>query len=258
MKTIVFLMLLLLGHGCALKKFAIDHADNLITHQVTKRLPLKTEQEQQLDRDVDLFLNDSKPMAREILKILKELSFETPEKLEDQYSQLEKDYLRIATDFSAMISRPMARLDKDQQKAFFKKLKEDQQRVEKQQNDDEREKRFQERFNFFLGSMNSSQEKLLVEYNDYFKERSRLRLSRRKDLRESLKTIFEKETTSEEKEKLITEAFKHYQKESLTGNKNLEMIKKLIPTLSSKQIDHFKQKKKEIQELLEYFIKKIY
>lgn len=258
MKTIVFLMLLLLVHSCALKKFAIDHADSLLTHQVTKRLPLKSEQEQELAKDVDRFLNDSKPMARELLKILKELSFETPEKLEAQYSQLEKDYMRIAADFSAMVSRPMARLDKEQQKTFFKRLKEEQQRVEKQQNKDDRKKRFQERFDFFLGSMNSSQKKLLAEYKDYFEERGRLRISRRKDLKESLKAIFEKEVSLEEKETLLTEAFKKYQKESLIGNKNLEMLKKLIPTLSSEQINHFKQKQKEIQELLEYFIKKTY
>ena len=258
MKTIVLLMLLLLSHGCALKKFAIDHADNLITHQVNKRLPLNTEQEQQLDKDVDRFLNDSKPLAREILKILKEVSFEAPEKLEDQYSQLEKDYVKIAANFSAMVSRPMARLDKEQQKSFFKRLKEEQKRVEKQQNEDDRKKRFQERFKFFLGSMNSSQEKLLSEYEEYFKERSGLRISRRMDLSDKLKTIFEKEVPLEMKEELITEAFKNYQKESLTGNKNLEMLKKLIPTLSTEQKDHFKQKKKEIQGLLEYFILKTY
>lgn len=258
MKTLVFLILLLLAHGCAFKKFAIDHADNLITHQVTKRLPLKIQQEQELAKNVDHFLNDSKPIAQEILKILQQLSPEAPEKLEIQYAQLEKDYLKIAANFSSMVSRPMAKLDKEQQKLFFKKLEEEQQRIEEQQNQKEREKRFQERFDFFLGSMNSSQEKLIREYNDYFKERSSLRISRRKDLKKGLKKIFEDEMTFEDKEKLITEAFKNYQEESIAGNKNLEMINKLIPTLSSEQKDHFKQKNKEIQELLEYFIQKKY
>lgn len=255
MKVLLLLMSILLGYGCAAKKLAINNADTLITYQITRHVPLETPQKKVLTEDVVSFLNGSKPLAKDLIKVLKQIDLKDPKKVVTHYARLEKDYLKLATDFSAILAPALAGLDKEQQKDFFQQLKKENEKIKKGQKD--RDERISDRFKHFFGSINPSQEVLLREYKSYFIERSELRLQRRIQLQKSFKEIYLQEEVVE-REKLFLKAFVNYQKEGLKGNKNLEMIQALIPTLSEEQHKFFNSKKEEVEELLQYFIERSY
>lgn len=248
-------MSILLGYGCAAKKLAIDNADTLITFQITRHIPQDTAQKKELTQNVVSFLNKSKPLAKDLLKVLKQIDLKDPKKIGTNYARLEKDYIKLATDFSTILAPALAGLGQEQQKDFFKQLKNENDKIKKGQKD--RDERVADRFKHFFGSLNRPQEMLLKEYKSYFIERSELRLQRRLKLQHSFEKIYQEEALAE-REKLFLAVFVNYQEEGLKGNKNLEMIQALIPTLSEEQHKFFNSKKAEIEELLQYFIERSY
>ncbi|MCM2348393.1 MAG: hypothetical protein NDI69_00140 [Bacteriovoracaceae bacterium] len=248
-------MSLLLGYGCAAKKLAINNADTLITYQITRHIPQDTAQKKELTQNVVSFLNESKPLAKDLLKVLKQIDLKDPKNIGTHYARLEKDYIKLATDFSSILAPALAGLGQDQQKDFFKQLKKENDKIKKGQKD--RDERIADRFKHFFGSLNHPQELLLKEYKSYFIERSELRLQRRVKLQQSFEEIY-LEQALVKREKLFLAVFVDYQKDGPKGNKNLEMIQALIPTLSEEQHKFFNSKKDEIAELLQYFIERSY
>jgi len=257
LKMLLLIMVILSGFGCAAKKMAIDNADTLITYQVAKDLPLSSSQKNALGKRVEAFLNDSKPLANKILETLIKLEPGNPETYAPAYQELEKEYLVLAQDFSKVLSHSMAAFDKNQQEEYFEIQKKKTSKI-KQKNAKERITKSKERLEHFIGKINEEQKNLIVTYNEYFEDRAQKRIVRRGELQDKFKEIFAQDVTQAEKEKLIQEAFVTYQKESMVGNKNLEMLKLLQPTLSEEQIKHLNGKKEEIIDLLKYFIKKEY
>lgn len=257
MKMVLLIMVILTGFGCAAKKMAIDNADTLITYQVGKDLPLSSSQKDALQKKVEAFLNGTKPLANKIQETLVKFDPGNPETFVPVYQKLEKKYLVLAQDFSKLLSNSMATFDKSQQKEYFEIQKDKISKIKKT-NSKERMAKSKKRLEHFIGKINEEQQNLIVTYNEYFEDRTQKRIVRRGELQEKFKEIFAQDLTHSEKEKLIQDAFINYQKESLAGNKNLEMLKLLVPTLSEEQIKHLKSKKEEVIELLKYFIKKEY
>lgn len=254
MKIMLLSLLCFLLTSCAAKKFAIDNADTLISHQINKRLPLYSKQKEELSKDIDKFLNDSKPLAQEIIPVVDEIDLKDEAKLEGQYQKLESYFMDISKKFSAMMSGHLAKLDKKQQKDFFETLDDENRQLLKREKGD-RIDSIEERFEMFFGSITSQQKQLIVEYSDYFHERARQKLDRRVKLHQEFRQIFSQEDLSETgREKMLQDAFVEYQNESLKGNKNLEMLKKLLPTLSKGQREHFRRQTTEVKELLKYFL----
>ncbi|MFP5384670.1 MAG: hypothetical protein ACLGHN_01230 [Bacteriovoracia bacterium] len=253
MRNIFLLFLLFILSSCAAKKLLVENADTLLTHQVTKRLPLYSKQKDNLNKDVDQFLNKAKPVAQEVLPVIDEIDLNSPDKVEKQYNKLEEYYIGLTQDFTAMLSKYMALLDKKQQKDFFETLDDENRELLKT----EKEKRLdkiEDRFKLFFGSMKNSQKQLLRDYSDYFHLRAKERLERRVKLHGELRAIFGEELSQEARSRSIEEAFSRYQKDALKGNKNLEMLKKLLPTISSSQKEHFRNRVKEVKEMLNHFI----
>ncbi len=257
MKMVLLIMIILTGFGCAAKKMAIDNADTLITYQVGKDLPLSSSQKDSLRKKVEGFLNGAKPLANKIQETLTKFDPGNSETITPAYQELEKEYLVLAQDFSKILSQSMATFDKAQQKEYFEIQKDKSSKIKKLKTK-ERMAKLKERLEHFIGKINEEQQNLIVTYNEYFEDRAQKRIVRRGELQGKFKEIFAQEVTHSEKEKLIQDAFINYQKESLAGNKNLEMLKLLVPTLSEEQIKHLNSKKEEIIELLKYFIKKEY
>ena len=254
MKIMLLVLICFLFTGCAAKKLAIDNADTLISHQINRRLPLYSKQKEELSKDIDKFLNDSKPLAQEIVPIVDEIDLNNDAEIEGQYNKLEAYFSEISKKFSAMMSTHIARLDKKQQKDFFDTLDEENRELLKREKDD-RIDSIEERFEMFFGSINGEQKQILVEYSDYFHDRAKQRLDRRVKLHKEFREIFKEEDLSENgRVKMIQDAFVKYQNESLVGNKNLEMLKKVLPTLSKRQHEHFRKHTVEIKELLKYFL----
>ena len=250
---IFILLLFLLLQACTARKLLVENADTLLGHQITKRLPLYSKQKENLNKDIDQFLNKSKPVAQEVLPIIDEIDLQSPEKMEGQYNKLESFYIGLTENFTALLSRYMALLDKKQQKEFFETLDDENRELLKM----EKEKRLdkiEDRFELFFGSMKNPQKQLLREYSDYFHTRAKERLERRVKLHQELRTIYDQDLSLEARARAIAEAFAIYQKDALQGNKNLEMLKKLLPTISDSQREHFRNRVKEVKEMLTYFI----
>lgn len=250
--TLAFLLMALLT-SCGFKKVAVKNADSIISHQVTKKIPLNSEQKRELDKDIDKLLNDSKPAAEAIIPLIGLLDFSGTEKLESQYKELEAIYISIAAEASVILARHIAKLDSKQQRNFLEKLKKDNDEIKERL-----KKKSMKKVEFWmksmLGTINEKQVALMKEYEDYFHERNQLRLERRIRLADKFKEIFAGNPPVQEKEKAIKEAFDKYQADSLEGNKNLEMLKKLVPTISDEQKKHFMKHMENLQELLKYYL----
>lgn len=244
---------MLLTYACAAKKMAVENADTLISHQMNRKLPLYSAQKDQLAKDVDQLLNSSKPTAQEIVPIIDEIDLQKSEKTESQYKVLESFFVKLSKDFTALISRYMSKLDSKQQKDFFATMDDENREILKK----EKEKRLdqvEERFKMFLGSVNSQQKQIIREYGDYFQERAKERLDRRIKLHNEFKAIYKQDLSHSSRETMFQEAFIRYQQEALKGNKNLEMMKKFLPTLSNEQREHFRKELQEVKDLLRYYI----
>lgn len=252
MKLTIFFLCLFL-YGCAAKKLAVDNADSLITYQVTKRVPLYSGQKEKLEKDIDAFLVKAKPVANDILPVIDEIDLNTADKLPAQYNKFESFYSKLALDFAGLMAKHLSTLDKKQQKDFFANLDDENRTLLKKEKED-RIDDVEERFKSFLGSINGPQKQLIREYEDYFHSRAKQRLDRRIALHKEFREIFKTDVSSESKEKSLHEAFAGYQKDALAGNKNLEILKKVIPTLSQEQKEHFRKEAQEVKDVLKYFL----
>lgn len=252
MKFISLLIVMILSFGCGAQKMAVENADSLIKYQVTKRLPLYSSQKDQLSKDIDKLLIDSKPMAQEIIPVLDDLDLNSSDSLDAQYPKLEKFYKNIAKNFSGLMSKYMAMLDQKQQKDFFETLDDENREILKKEKED-RIDHVEDRFEMFLGSVNSKQKQLIRDYSDYFEARAKKRLKERIELHSSFRNIYAQDISESSRSKSFQEEFTNYQEESLSGNKNLEFLKKVIPTLTASQKEYFRKQVQEVKSLLKYF-----
>jgi hypothetical protein len=246
-------MTLLLLPGCAARKMAVSNADHLVTYQITRRVPLYSEQKDLLSRDVEKFLNSTKPMAQEILPLIDEVTLENPAQVEAQYQKFQAFYQDLAQKFSGVMAKHMAKLDEKQQKDFFKNLDDENRDLLKK----EKEKKIdqiEERLEMILGTVNAQQKQIIRDYNDYYRARAKDRLDRRLRLHQSFRSIYQQDISPDSREELIQESFVKYQEETLVGNKHIEILKKFLPTISKKQKEYFQNQIKEVSSLLKYFI----
>jgi hypothetical protein len=253
MRYILILLLTLNGYGCAAKKMAVENADYLISRQVYKKIPLYSDQKSQFSKDIDIFLNQVKPNAQNILPVIDEMDLEASDKMTSQYEKLEEFFKKLSKKFSDLISTYLAKLDVKQQKDFFKNLDDENREIlklEKEKNIDQVENRVK----LLLGSINSDQKQLIRENSQYFEQRAKERLDRRVELHQIFRSIYAQDISENSRIKLFQEAFGDYQTKSTVNTKNLELLQKLLPTITKKQREHFRKEAQEVKDLLKYFI----
>ncbi len=252
MKLSHLFLIAVLTYSCAAKKMAVENADTLITYQVTKRLPLYSAQKEQLTKDIDKFLNETKPKAQDMLPVIDDIDLKDPAKLDPQYAKFESFYKVLSKDFSALMSKYLAKLDGKQQKDLFETLDDENRELLKREKE-ERIDGIEDRFETFLGSINSKQKQLVREYADYFHARSKLRLDRRVKLHKELKSIYNQDVSENSRMIQIQESMLEFQNAGLADNKNLEILKKIVPTLTEEQREYFRKEAQEIKDVLRYF-----
>jgi hypothetical protein len=239
--------------GCAAKKLVINNADTLLQHQITKRLPLYTDQRSELSKDISKFLNDHKSVAQKVLPFIDAVDLKEPQKVGEHYQELSKFYDKVSLNFSELLSKHMSGLDSKQQKDFFKTLDQENRDL-KRKDDSDRTEKIQERFETFFGSINENQRQTLTDLKNYFEERNKQRIKRREELHGEFREIFARDASAETRQDLFMEAFKEYQTKSVDHKKNVEVIKTLLPSVSSQQREFFKKKTEEVKEILKYFL----
>lgn len=249
--------LLILCYSCAAKKIVVNNADTLLEHQITKRLPLYSKQKQVLSEDVSQFLKDQKPRAREVLPIIDKIDVNKPDDIDDHYKVLARNYDQIALDFSRLLSKHMAKLDSKQQKDFFDTLAQENRELKKK-DPEERTEKIHERFENFFGSINEKQKQKITDLSEHFEERNKQRILRRIELHAKFQKIFQNDLSSGSRQDLFVKSYAEYQKKSVDHEKNVELIKAILPTVSKKQKDFFKARTREVKEILKYFLEASY
>jgi hypothetical protein len=239
--------------GCGMKKLAVENADGLIYYQVGKRLPLYSEQKDDLGKDIDQFLNAKKNTANDVIAVINELDIKSEDKVEKHYKKLEAVYIETIRDFSNLLAKYIARLDKKQQKEFFEYLDDENREIVKRKKAQTIDK-IEERAKMLLGSVNDKQKQLIREYEGYFHQRNKERVDRRIKFHTKLRSLFKEDLSVDSRTAGMQDAFRSYQAEALEGNKGLEILKKAVPTFTDEQKEHFRNHAQDMKEMLKYYL----
>jgi FtsZ-binding cell division protein ZapB len=151
----------------------------------------------------------------------------------------------------------MAMLDKKQQSEFKENLKEENQTL-KNQSSEERQEKIQERFKSLFGKISHEQVEILNAQKDYFEQRHKVRLNRRKKLHAKFWEIYKMDVSESSKAHEFYEAFEEYQVNYPENEKNKEILKKTASSLSDEQKEVFKRKMNELKEILSYYLETVY
>ena len=257
MKSLSLVVLWFLAYGCAAKKLAIKNADSLLQYQIAKRLPLNPSQERILTQDVTNFLNESKPKIEKLIPLIDVISLETPDPIQKQFEDIMIFVKSTSIDFSKIMAKHMANLSEKQQQEFFATLSKENKDLHAKSASKKRDE-FEVRFETFFGPMNDAQIKLYEEYRPYFELRFLERIKRREKLHQSFKEIYAQAPPAEKKRELFLGSFANYQNAPFENEKSVEILHRLIPTLTQAQRDQLKKTIREFQELINYFIQTDY
>ncbi len=243
--------------ACAAKELVVRNADTMLEYQVTKRLPLTSHQKNELQKDVDLFLNQEKKIAEEMLPVIDQIKLGSSEEVKPIYKKFESFYRKISSDFSTLMARYMVKLNEKQQKEFFENMKDENERYASKTQKERREDA-EEALEKFIGKLSETQSGVIRSYDQFFRKQLRTRLTRRVALHEKFKTVMSSGSSSAEKEKELHRIYIAHQEVNFSESKTLEIIQKFIPTLSAEQKDMFREKTREVKEILRYFIQSTY
>ena len=256
MKTVHLSLLFILTSACTAKKIVAKNADLLLEHQIEKHLPLYTAQRKLLRSDVNTFLNEQKPFAREAIPVITSMELDV-NKVDEQYSYLHSLYVKLALNSSKLMSKYMAALDHIQQKEFENSLKAENQSLKYLKTEDRIEK-IEDRFESFFGTISDKQRKIIEEQKQYIEERHKIRLARREELHKKFLEIYKLDLSEKSRADYFYEAFAEYQKSYPEGPMNIEIMKKIIPTLSVSQKEVFEDKTNDIKDILNYYLETHY
>lgn len=257
MRFFIFLSFFLF-YSCAAKKLAVKHADTYITHAVEKKIPLTDAQEKQLAKDVDHFLMAKKSAAQEIIPLVDKMNPDEPTLFNEIYDSILKSYRGIAEDFSKLLAGYIVDLDEKQQKTFFRRLAEDLE-TKKEKDKEERSSDLKRKVERLFGALTPIQEKLLKDQSDYFQKKAVLHLERKAQLHGRLETILSQDSAKSTKREMVVEAFMNYQDAGILSSKeNLDIVKRFSPTLSLKQKEYFRERIRDLKEIIGYYLETQY
>jgi hypothetical protein len=83
-------------------------------------------------------------------------------------------------------------------------------------------------------------------------------LARRKELHKKFLKIYKLDLSEKSRADYFYEAFAEYQRSYPEGGKNIEILKKVIPTLSVSQKEVFEDKTNDIKDILNYYLETHY
>jgi hypothetical protein len=247
------LLICLLLSSCGLKKLVVKNLDTFLNYQISKHIPLNTQEKEQVKKDVGALLNDSKAEGANLLKIIKTLNIEDKQNIATKYEEIKGVYEVLSAKFIQLISKTLASLNQEQTINFLKiqnqELKKLELKVKKKDTT-----AISKGIKTIIGDLTETQEKILKEYEPFFLQKYSDRLQRRIKTIEDIKMILTKSLPSNEKEKALLNILSLNHRKSMDEEKYLEIILKFQPTLTEKQKSHFNQHKLDIEEMIDYFI----
>lgn len=256
MRILPLVMTAFLGYSCAAKKMAAKNADLLIEHQIEKRMPLYTAQKTALAKDVNTFLTEQKEFAKEAMPALRSIELNV-EKTDQQYDHLDQIYRKLALNFAKLMSKYMGLLDEKQQKDFSKNLTAENASMAKLSGNDRMEKIY-DRFETLMGTISDKQKAILDDQKPYLDERHAKRVRRREALHMKFNEIYKLDLSASSRAQYFVDAFKEYQDGYPDSEKNKEIIKLLVPTLSVAQKEELKKRVNDLKEIIGYYLETDY
>jgi hypothetical protein len=250
-------LLLFFGSSCVPKKFIVNNADTLIERLIRKRLPLNSAQKKELSNDVKKFLNEHHNKAHELLVVIEQLHLASLESIEVEYQKLARIYESVALSFSGILSKHISQLDAKQQKEFFKNLEKENQELTKD-SDAQGIDQLKDRLKNFFGSFNEEQKIVLNELKSYLETKNTVKMESRINLQHKFREILALENPEILKSEQIQLAFTAYRASTYDHKKNVEILKALLPTISSEQRKYFHEKTNEIKAVLKLYLKTTY
>lgn len=249
---LLLLIALILGHGCAAKRLTARNADVLLELQIEKRLPLYYAQKTLLKKDVDRFLNEQKLYTKEAVSIISSIALDINQ-VDVQYNQLSALYQKLALNFSKLMSKYMAQLDDKQQKEFEITVKRENQTLELSKSD-KRLEMAHDRFETVFGTISDKQKEILQKDEKYFEERHKFKLNRRQKLQAKFSEIYRMDISLQSRSQYFYEAFSDYLHNYPEADKDKEIIKRIIPTLSKSQKDAFEDRTNDLKDIINYYL----
>lgn len=266
-----YLLILFILASCSVAKLAVSNLDWIIYRQVKNKLDLYYKQQNELDKDVNLFLNRQ---IQKIPRIEGLLSFiETNVKEDKTTSTIEvkkfrddllRIYIDIAGDFNSnILSKNLALLDKDQLSHFKNENKEQNEEIMKNiQN--RSESTIVQRMEYFVGEFNSVQQQIIQSNLIHIRSLQEIRLLRRKALQKDLYQFISSSTP--EKKNLIKERLHRYVRKQdssedvirkINGHRSHidKMTAEVFNKMSKKQKEFILKRIKFIREVIETFKK---
>lgn len=253
MLRMIIMALMLTLVACAGKSLVVRNADTLLEYQVEKRIPLYSAQKKALDKDIKKFLNENRQEAQELLPVVDELSLDESKKLEGQYRKLAALYERISAGFTKLLAPYLSALDQKQQREFFQTIEEEN-RLLASRDPEERKHKYRERFKTFFGSITEPQRQLMTDLQPDFEESNRKRLAHRKVLLTKFHEIFDNDLSANARKQEIQDAFASYHQTAHDHERNISLLKRLLPTLTNNQKEFFRKRMAEVKEIIKLYL----
>lgn len=250
------ILLFLLAIACTGQDLVVKQADNLLEYQIEKRLPLYSEQKKELAKDIQNFLHSEKPAAQKMLPVIDELNAGLDNVATD-YRAMANFYEATVAHFSVIIAKHMSKLDKNQQRLFFKTLGSENAELEKKEPAHRMDK-VRARFKMFFGTLSEDQRKLLEEWTPYFEALHQERLKRRKVMHEEFRETYGLGLSPASAQEKFLESMRKYHLALNNHDKNIELIKSIVPGLAPNQKAHFAKKLVGIKEMLQLYLETDY
>jgi hypothetical protein len=227
--------------------------DFFLERQINKHIPLTSRQQKELYQDVAVFLRDQQKLLPSLIPFVEELEL-TPHKLPQELKVLQEIYYQLASSISRIISKRLSELDKNQQKEFFSRLDKENNRLKKM-NPETQLKRLVKLFQFMLGELSPEQKELLTQLNTSLAHQHQLRLQRRLTLQQELHHIYSSSSSSQNLEERFNKAFEVYQKDSSQNTLMPMVLESILGKVSNLQKKKFDERKKQVREFLDHFLK---
>lgn len=244
--------------ACSMKGTLVSNIDIIIYHKILSKLDLGPKQKTILKQDIKDFLNLQRPRVDEMTRLIKSIDLTKKETIAPQYLKLIEVYRELAIGMSKIIIKPMSEFDAGQVKAFLKELEGDNRKLEEKIKEDDTSE-YYKRFEFFFGTINSRQKKVMNEYKLIFKQQSHQRLQSKRVLLAEMKEIYSPSTPLPTRKHLLDDAFVKYNQSIFINSEKIVLaIMSLTIECDSDQIHHFQKKKDELIEILNLFARSNY
>lgn len=253
-KLICSIILLITLSGCGFQNFFIRNIDYYISSKITGKLHLYSKQEDQLDKDITVFLNQQKEHAKQLITIVTDTDITNS--ITRNLIEVRKYYYLIARDLSRIISKNMEQLDQNQITEFLNNIRKENQDLENEIAEFDLQKSYKF-LNNFIGSLTDEQRKLVEEYRDYLKMRQVERHKKRIATYAKIAEIYQSKQNIQLQFNQLFDSLNDPEKAktpSLNDQKIYELVDKVRLSLTDKQKKYFNEKKQEVLEMLKYFI----